>query len=48
VGEPSRQYGWILSRQTKLDEATFNLILSRATELGYDKTQFVRSVNSTL
>ncbi|MGA8515441.1 MAG: lipocalin family protein [Burkholderiaceae bacterium] len=46
VGEPSRQYGWILSRQTKLDEAAFNLILNRAAELGYDKAKFVRSVNS--
>jgi apolipoprotein D and lipocalin family protein len=45
VGEPSRQYGWILSRQSKLDQTTFDLILNRATELGYDKRKFVRSVN---
>lgn len=46
VGEPSRQYGWILSRQARLDEATFNQILGRAVALGYDKTQFVRSANA--
>jgi apolipoprotein D and lipocalin family protein len=45
VGEPSREYGWILSRQPKLDDATYNQILARAAQLGYDKTKFVRSVN---
>jgi apolipoprotein D and lipocalin family protein len=45
VGEQSRQYGWILSRTANLDDATYNQILARAVELGYDKTKFVRSVN---
>jgi apolipoprotein D and lipocalin family protein len=46
VGEQSRAYGWILSRQAKLDDATYNQILERAAELGYDTTKFVRSVNA--
>ncbi len=46
VGEPSRQFGWILSRQTQLDDATLSQILERAVALGYDKTQFVRSANA--
>jgi apolipoprotein D and lipocalin family protein len=46
VGEQSREYGWILSRQAKLDDATLNQILDRAVALGYDRTRFVRSVNA--
>jgi apolipoprotein D and lipocalin family protein len=45
VGEQSREYGWILSRQARLDDATLNQILDRAVALGYDRAKFVRSVN---
>jgi lipocalin len=34
-----------LSRQARLDDATYNQILARAAQLGYDTTRFVRSVN---
>jgi apolipoprotein D and lipocalin family protein len=46
VGEPSRKFGWILARDAKLDEATYNAILEKAVALGYDKARFVRSVNT--
>jgi apolipoprotein D and lipocalin family protein len=46
VGEPSRKFGWILARDAKLDEATYNAILDKAVALGYDKARFVRSVNT--
>lgn len=44
VGEPKREFGWILSRQAKLDDATLNQILDRAVTLGYDKAVFKRSL----
>jgi apolipoprotein D and lipocalin family protein len=46
VGEPSRKFGWILARDAKLDDATYNAILEKAVALGYDKARFVRSVNT--
>jgi len=36
VGEPSRNFLWILSRDPLLDEAVFEDILSRLPERGYD------------
>lgn len=36
VGEPSRNYFWVLSRTPLLDEATYNGIIERAVEQGYD------------
>ena len=44
VGEPKREFGWILSRENKLDEATLNKILDRAVGMGYDRNAFKRSV----
>ena len=44
VGEPKREFGWILSRNNKLDEATLNQILDHAVSLGYDRNAFKRSV----
>lgn len=43
VGEPKREFGWILSRDNKLDEATLDQILDRAVSLGYDRSAFKRS-----
>ncbi|KAK8954332.1 hypothetical protein KSP39_PZI001608 [Platanthera zijinensis] len=36
VGEPSRKYLWILSRKTQISDATFNLLLEKAKEEGYE------------
>lgn len=36
VGEPGRDYFWILSREPKLDEAVYGRILDRARKQGYD------------
>jgi apolipoprotein D and lipocalin family protein len=46
VGDPTREYGWVLSRAAKLDDVTYNAILDKAVALGYDKSRFVRSVNT--
>ena len=45
VGDPSRQYCWVLSRNAQLSDITFAQILDRAAVLGYDKTLFERSLH---
>ena len=42
VGHPSRNYGWIMARDTKLPESTYQAILSRLTGQGYDPARFVK------
>jgi apolipoprotein D and lipocalin family protein len=36
VGDPSFEYLWILSREKKMDDATYNMLLKKATENGFD------------
>ena len=36
VGEPDREYLWILSREPAMDRALFERIKARATAMGYD------------
>ena len=43
VGEPSRQYAWILSRSPGLDDARVQQLLARAQALGFDRTAFIRT-----
>jgi apolipoprotein D and lipocalin family protein len=43
IGEPSRAYGWILSRTPSLDEASLQAALDKAASLGYDPTAFRRT-----
>jgi apolipoprotein D and lipocalin family protein len=40
VGHPSRRYGWVMSRSKTLDEQTYQAILKRLTEQGYDVSKF--------
>ena len=41
VGEPSRQYGWILARATELSQETLDGIKQRLQAQGYDPAAFV-------
>ncbi len=43
VGTPSRDYLWILSRTPELDEATYQEILARIKEQGFDTGKLVKS-----
>lgn len=43
VGEPGRDYAWILARDTRLDAATLEQLLARAGTLGFDRQAFVRT-----
>jgi len=43
VGEPSRQYAWVLARTPALDDVRLQALLARAQALGFDRAAFVRS-----
>lgn len=43
VGEPTREYFWILARAPRLDDATYARLLERARALGYDPARLVKS-----
>jgi len=42
IGEPSREYLWILSRNKTLSEETINSLLSQAASLGFDTSKLER------
>jgi apolipoprotein D and lipocalin family protein len=42
VGSPSFDNLWILSREKKMDEATYNMLLKKATENGFDIKPIIR------
>jgi apolipoprotein D and lipocalin family protein len=42
VGYPGRGYGWILSRSPQMDDATYQKLLARLGEQGYDPSLFLR------
>lgn len=43
VGEPQRRFLWILSRTPALPESTYEQILARVSEQGYDPTRLERT-----
>jgi apolipoprotein D and lipocalin family protein len=43
VGEPSRDYGWVLSRSPNLDESLLQTALDEAAALGFDRAAFRRT-----
>ena len=43
VGEPSRQYLWILARHRSLSDATYQEILQRLTRHGYDPATLLKT-----
>src|SRR4051794_11504913 len=48
VGEPSRKYLWILSRDPRLDDRILNRLLERAKQEGYDISRVVRTPQTEL
>jgi apolipoprotein D and lipocalin family protein len=42
VGHPSRDYGWIMARERTMPEKTYQAILGRLSEQGYDASRFVK------
>jgi apolipoprotein D and lipocalin family protein len=43
IGEPSREYLWILSRTPAIDRGTYDALLTRIREHGYDPARLVRT-----
>ncbi len=46
VGEPGREYGWVLSRQPTIDDARLNAAFSKAEQRGYTRSQFVKTAQT--
>jgi len=40
IGHPSRRYGWVMARSKTLPDSTYQELLHRLAEQGYDPTQF--------
>jgi apolipoprotein D and lipocalin family protein len=47
VGHPSRRYGWIMARRKTLEESTYNEILGRLGNQGYDTARFAKVPQQT-
>jgi apolipoprotein D and lipocalin family protein len=43
IGEPSLKYLWILAREKKLDEAILQMLLSKASDAGYNLSNLIRT-----
>ncbi len=42
IGHPSRNYGWVLARSKTLPDSTYQAVLGRLGEQGYDTGRFVK------
>jgi apolipoprotein D and lipocalin family protein len=42
VGEPALKYLWILCREKRLDEMTYDMLIRKAIDNGYDVTSIIR------
>ena len=42
VGGPSAKYLWILAREKRMDDTTYNMLLQKAIENGYDVKTIIR------
>jgi apolipoprotein D and lipocalin family protein len=47
VGEPSREYLWILSRKPGLDDATYEALVNRLTAQGFDTARLIKTRQTT-
>lgn len=47
IGQPSRQYLWLLSRQPVLDESTVGHYLQLARNQGYDLAKLIRTPHAS-
>jgi apolipoprotein D and lipocalin family protein len=47
VGHPWRQFLWILARDRRLDEATYERIVSLAESQGYSRDRIVRTIQTS-
>jgi apolipoprotein D and lipocalin family protein len=43
VGDPGRDYLWILSREPRMDDATYNQIIECVKQQGYEVGRLMKS-----
>lgn len=48
VGEPGRDYLWILSRTSQMDEALYQQLLAKMQARGFDTTRMIRTAHPAL
>ncbi|KAL3623951.1 hypothetical protein CASFOL_032767 [Castilleja foliolosa] len=46
IGQPSRRYLWILSRQPRLDDEIYNELVEKAKKVGYDVSKLHKTPQS--
>ena len=46
VGEPGREFGWVLSRSPQINAASLSAALDKAVQLGYARDQFKVSLQT--
>ncbi|KAK9141526.1 hypothetical protein Syun_010926 [Stephania yunnanensis] len=46
IGQPTRNYLWILCRQNHMDENTYNALVQRAADEGYDVSRLQRTTHT--
>ncbi len=42
VAHPSKKFGWVLARETRLPDRTWRRVMDRFAALGYDPSKFIR------
>lgn len=47
IGEPNREYFWILSRTSNIDDSTYEDILKRAESKGFDRSKIIKTRQAT-
>ena len=47
VGDPWRQFLWILAREPRLDDATYEIIVTLAESQGYSRTRIERTIQNS-
>lgn len=45
VGDKSRKYLWILNRTNQMDEQTYNMLVNKASEKGFDVSKLVKTIH---
>lgn len=46
IGQPSRNYLWILCRENRMDEEVYEMLLKKAADVGYDVKKLIRTSHS--
>ena len=48
IGEPSRKYLWILAREPKMDETTYNMLVEKCRQKGFDVAKLQKTKHGNI